>query len=528
MPALTLSEVASWQPHTLRASAESLTALTRDLLTRVEDIATAKIRLNDAWEGWAADSAAATTQRHAASGKDLAETLTRTSQTLTWGSAALTAAQETVAESAQAARGAGCTVDDDGTAHPPPISAPENPLMPLPALQPVQQQRAEALALAQARAQAAAMAARYTQLIQGNLEAAAATDVEVARTLSSITLPAAVATSAAETAVAVVGVGLGGDNPNLQVAFPDSWRLSDQMRPLSLTQWSALVGASLGLPVFALKWYQKNEPAGDRTGYYGGGGVMGPDGRMYPLVAPQVNLDGVLYGGDAQPGSNRVVDLRGQDDGWHTIAHTSGVDRLAPLDKFTKGAAGLGVLAGGSLPSDPTPSRLDLRDNLTTNAGGFPTLGDAPPSGGSDDNSLDRPGKPFGDPRDNPIDKPPWAQPEVAGLHPDHAGRAQGGVDLLTQAGDAALTVKRLNDSESKLYDLTLEAHEDGDRTRALLRIYDVEEDLQAPDDDPKFIIKSSYGWLDSETGTIKQRDYNFLGAPESAGPNARYHKVLN
>lgn len=313
--ALTLSKVAAWQPNTLQTCAENLASLNQQLASSLGDLRTAKTRLSDAWEGWAADAATAKTQRHAGSGDDLVDVLTRTSQTFTWGRAALVAAQDALDEVVRAAEAEGCKVDDDGTARPPPVSAPTDDLTPG-LVQTAAARDASALAFAQARAQAVAMAARYTRLIQSQLQAAAATDAEVARTLSGIMLPTGIAESAAETAGAMGGVELGGTDLALQVAFPDGWQLSQHLRPLTAAEWTALVGAggAAGLPIIASLAVKKDPTKNDDTGYYGGGAVEGPDGRLYPLVAPQVVIDGVLYGGGAQAAANRIVDLDGADN----------------------------------------------------------------------------------------------------------------------------------------------------------------------------------------------------------------------
>jgi hypothetical protein len=92
-------------------------------------------------------------------------------------------------------------------------------------------------------------------------------------------------------------------------------------------------------------------------GYWGGGFVVGPDGRRYPIVIPHLEVDGHVYTGGAGSGIagwiddgsaciplGSVAELGGADPGWTMVAYRSGVERIvgAPSgsDRFLAAVAG--------------------------------------------------------------------------------------------------------------------------------------------------------------------------------------------
>ncbi len=65
------------------------------------------------------------------------------------------------------------------------------------------------------------------------------------------------------------------------------------------------------------------------AGYLGGGFIVGPDGRRYPLVIPQVKDGGKLYQAD-DGGGGDVATLDGADPGWFNTGIYTGRGQLFP------------------------------------------------------------------------------------------------------------------------------------------------------------------------------------------------------
>lgn len=85
-------------------------------------------------------------------------------------------------------------------------------------------------------------------------------------------------------------------------------------------------------------------PIGADAHYGGGGAVVGPDGRSYPLVVPSLRIGDQTFTGDAnaRPGDRTVGTLGGVDPGWVLVGARSGVDRLqATPGRFERFAVGL-------------------------------------------------------------------------------------------------------------------------------------------------------------------------------------------
>jgi hypothetical protein len=65
--------------------------------------------------------------------------------------------------------------------------------------------------------------------------------------------------------------------------------------------------------------------------YVGGGFLRGPDGELYPLVVPEVQVDGdVRNAAGATLSWTDVETLRGADDAWFDVARRSGTTRFGP------------------------------------------------------------------------------------------------------------------------------------------------------------------------------------------------------
>jgi hypothetical protein len=228
------------------------------------------------------------------------------------------------------------------------------------------------------------------------------------------------------------------------------------------------------------------------AGWSGGGALVGPDGRKYPLVVPWIRRDGRRYTADPDgPAAQASVEsLGGADLGWHEIAVRTGVDEFgvpaATVDKAAIVIAGL----AGKAPQTVGRLRPDLLGRLALSPAGVAHLGSASASGkagqvgtgqlprgallptqdggvrwvsdtsvpGATDTRAVRRGF-VGDP---PLGRAVPVGPNVVGL--------------ADQTLSAAGTAARLDDSRSAGYRVVFEENEDG-RRRARMTLYQVRSD---------------------------------------------------
>lgn len=86
------------------------------------------------------------------------------------------------------------------------------------------------------------------------------------------------------------------------------------------------------------------------AGYRGTGFIEGPDGRLYPLVAPFVTRHGVEYEADdgLAAGEPSVLALDGGDPGWFTLWQDTGVERWRESPgMWERVLSGIGSTVGG-------------------------------------------------------------------------------------------------------------------------------------------------------------------------------------
>jgi hypothetical protein len=113
------------------------------------------------------------------------------------------------------------------------------------------------------------------------------------------------------------------------------------------------------------------------AGYRGSGFIEGPDGRLYPLVAPFVTRDGVEYHANDRlvPGQPSVLQLDGSDPGWTTLWEDVGVERWredpSVWERFW---IGVGSTVGGR----PVGSTQSDVEKLVLTPGAAPYLGVVP------------------------------------------------------------------------------------------------------------------------------------------------------
>ena len=203
-----------------------------------------------------------------------------------------------------------------------------------------------------------------------------------------------------------------------------------------------------------LVWGRRRRPPclGD---YTGSGAVRGPDGRPYPLVIPELEIDGevahVSYDGEA---ARDPATLGGNDPGWVVVDEAVGVARV---EAFEPGAiARAAVLAGIFAGYSPVQQRWASADQLA--AVTFGTTG--------------RPLLSHGDWPDR-LPHDPRVTHQTAPGEFDHVrrGRGLGTVDTLATAGQAYLVASELENPGINTYRVLFEQHEDGSR-RARMHTY--------------------------------------------------------
>lgn len=117
-----VSVLLGWEPSALDLAADDVEATRRRVTAAVEDLERVLTQLDEAWEGDAATSAAATLRRRRDEGVRIAETLSMVRRVLRQASDALGAARTELAEARVCARRHGLHVQEDGR-----VSSPSAP-----------------------------------------------------------------------------------------------------------------------------------------------------------------------------------------------------------------------------------------------------------------------------------------------------------------------------------------------------------------------------------------------------------------
>jgi hypothetical protein len=229
---------------------------------------------------------------------------------------------------------------------------------------------------------------------------------------------------------------------------PIDWNPSKHLRSGSADEWMRL--------------FDPHCHSNGDAGYIGGGGfLVGPDGRSYPLVAPYVVRDGRTYNADdgVQPGQRSVLDLDGRDPGWTTVYEKIDVERWRDDPNLgEKLLSGIGSMVGGR-PNGSSESEVRA---LVMMPGVAPSIGSV-----SERASSEPSPPPYMVPK--APDVAPPRQPETA--YPgDNAGAAvAGGVPILIEGLAGAFMADQ---GSHAAYDITLQQNVDG-RIRALYkRVY--------------------------------------------------------
>lgn len=264
-----------------------------------------------------------------------------------------------------------------------------------------------------------------------------------------------------------------------------AWSPYKDLRPGSQAAWDQ----AMGFPGICT--------AGGATYFYQGGGfIIGPDGREYPLVDPSVNQGGRTFLGDAPFSSGNIDTLDGADPGWQTLYSRDGVDSFGPApsgwDRFW-------AFWAGTAGVDPAPNVNALQAFVNVTPGGYPALGEGP--------SI--PATPAAPPTLNeqdlkwmPVGNGQWAWVDMATYQPSRdilrqyptlfkppapgspvaqeqqaSERGQAAVDGVTGLGPITLEgiadAATLGNPNLRYYSVVFQQNSDG-RIRAILRTYRV------------------------------------------------------
>lgn len=218
--------------------------------------------------------------------------------------------------------------------------------------------------------------------------------------------------------------------------------LGELVEDLDAERWRELVWGSRRLPPCL----------GD---YTGGGAVRGPDGRLYPLVIPELEIDGVLahvsYSGET---ARDPATLGGADPGWVVVDETAGVARVNPYapGRIARAAAFAGIAAGHV----PVRQAWASPEKLATVAFG--------PTG--------RPQLTLGDPDARLVHDPRGTHaPPPSESGPSPRRRGLGVVETAATLAEGYQQASELHHPGINVYRVLFERHEDGSR-RARMHTY--------------------------------------------------------
>ena len=187
-------------------------------------------------------------------------------------------------------------------------------------------------------------------------------------------------------------------------------------------------------------------------GYFGGGTVMGPDGKPWPIVTPYYSDGQHVYftDGGATRDDGGINQLDGRDPGWHTVTSYTGVNQFGHIGTSTKVIVAGEVLGGQELETNPTdPGAVSIGPD------GKPELGD------THDNRFEA-----------PADKPYWDvdQPKE-GEEYGPGEQIKAGASATIQTGQAIQAVHDVDSHGQREWQVQYQVNDDG-RTRAIVNTY--------------------------------------------------------
>lgn len=258
--------------------------------------------------------------------------------------------------------------------------------------------------------------------------------------------------------------------------------------------------------------------------YVGSGAVLGPDGRRYPLVVPEVRHEGRLVRGDAD-GTVDVATLAGRDPGWATVDVATGVSRIRDdlrwYQSFAVASLGFNPRVTSRLTGRPATERV--RSALHVDPNGVPRLEavDVPTTGGPAPTT------------------PPVAPPEPRRVPGRTPGRTRGpfrrraagtppvgtALDVGIGALEGMVLLDRVRQAGRAAWQVVFEQHPDG-RRRARMRLYEV-----AATEDGDVVVNPSAVSVDPD-GELVRHHLRFARAdepqlaPPTSPPGTALHLV--
>ncbi|MGB3736589.1 MAG: hypothetical protein WA964_16635 [Ilumatobacter sp.] len=250
----------------------------------------------------------------------------------------------------------------------------------------------------------------------------------------------------------------------------------------------------------------------------GGGAIEGPDGRMFPIVIPAIEVDGKWYTMDHyNHGASTVSNLGGADPGWVTTGYRTGEVRLQkPLNLLETAIVTAADFTGDIYQSGPTD---DAVPGFQYNVGAAPVITAIAP--GPTDVGI-RPAR---------MSATRWATERVNGrtipvqdLNATNRANARGNAfGLLLSAAGAAEVPMNINANLDGGYEVIFEEHPDG-RTRARVTTFRIEGGAGESSvsawhmyvDDNGTLTRSPAAYLSNQDGSsvepagIRPTDYGF------------------
>ena len=306
--------------------------------------------------------------------------------------------------------------------------------------------------------------------------------------------------------------------------------LSDSLRVMSPGEWRAMMNPP-GCASFGPGRY-----------YAGGGAVLGPDDRTYPVVVPHfVTDDGRHFTIDADvvDGGSAAASRGGADQGWSMVDLRTGLERgQAERGGWWELATGAAVATGLSVTDGIDDARLT---GVHLRAGSAATHVDTPPASASIDPS-EAGGAALAGPEptvwllvdgrvaEYPVGAVPEQQPTatqhkiVPRLQQTSLGRLQladKALSLATGAATGFVAARHLDHGRHRAYEVIFEQHADG-RRRARVQTFALE---------AKQWGTELYGWhlFVDEDGALRQSPMAYQYGPSVASGTARFaHNPLD
>jgi hypothetical protein len=215
---------------------------------------------------------------------------------------------------------------------------------------------------------------------------------------------------------------------------------------------------------------------GSDADYGGGGLVVGPDGRPYPIVIPLVSDGDQTYTGEIEPvaeGERSVNDLNGSDDGWVPRWYQSGIERFqtrpSTIDRI------LGFAAGTTGLVTPLPPNQGLQF-IQMRPGMPPCLSQTPAT----------------------------SPPPIASARPnatDTVAVVPNGPAVIAasvRGADGLVYAANMDNQRERAYQVIFEEHPETGRRRARIETFTI-----GTDEAGNVVIIPEHVWVDHDDGTL-------------------------